>query len=478
MAYRIEETYDENSSPQYALVDEKGNAVADLKASVNDNGDILGFGISTGGSGDSGSDGFVPINLDAINARAEKGVVPFGTGMGPALGYEYGIENSEGDIFRKFDAQGNLTEFLDKDGKFQPASMFKPAGLEFNASLGNFETVYESPDSPRLNLRESNATSVNPYHEDQGGFLGEGGWGNIAKLALTGLTAGFAAPAIGAIGGATGLGAVGSGAIYGGLTGAAGGLLGGGGLQGALKSGALGAAGGAIGGYLKGGDVAQAMPVDAPNANFTGMDINNPATWGAGEFQPFAGGDVELGAIAADTIPEFGDVPTYDFNSSAGKVVSDFDLNARVLTVQEAENLMRYNILPADMQTPAVYDWLETPKNLLSGDYGSLIKGGLTLGGLAAAKALKPQQSEDLTGGGLTSDQLKALVDAMPSMVDQYVARANSAGTGEPYTGYNPGMSSALADLFPTFSLPTQGPFYGAGRFGEGYAPNAPVIKI
>ena len=475
MAYRIEETYDENSGPQYALVDEKGNAVADLKASVNDNGDILGFGILTGGSGASGSDDFVPINLDAINARAEQGVVPFGTGMGPALGYEYGMENSEGDIFRKFDAQGNLTEFLDKDGKFQPASMFKPAGLEFNASLGNFETVYKSPDSPRLNLRESNATSVNPYHEDQGGFLGEGGWGNIAKLALTGLTAGFAAPAMGAISGATGLGAVGSGAIYGGLTGAAGGLLGGGGLQGALKSGALGAAGGAIGGYLSGGDVAQAMPVDAPNANFTGMDINNPATWGAGEFQPFVGGDVGLGsemitqfnpdgtfgnvgAVASDTIPEFGDVPTYDFDASAVDVIPEFG------------DVPTYDF----NQSPG---FLDTAKDLLTGDYGNLIKGGLAIGGLAVADALKPEQEANTAGGSLTAAQLQALVDALPSMIDLYSEQAQQAGAGSMNQGYTPAVSQAIAQLFPTFSLPTQGPFYGAGRFGEGYAPNAPIIQ-
>jgi hypothetical protein len=101
----------------------------------------------------------------------------------------------------------------------------------------------------------------------------------------------------------------------------------------------------------------------------------------------------------------------------------------------------------------------------LAGPYGSLIKGGLTLGGLAAANALKPKVESTGTSG-LSADQLKALVDSMPSMVGQYTAQANM---NQPMAGYN----KPLASLFPTYSLPTQGPFYGAGRFGENYAPTS-----
>lgn len=495
MAYRVEEILtggggDAGYNYEYALVDPSGNRIASVTPSKDDGGNITGYYLdnSSGGGEGGGMASYTPLDLNAINARAAAGEVPFGKGMGQALGYAYTTANSEGNPFRKFDAQGNLTEFLDKDGKWQPASSFKPTGLQFNAATGNLETAYRSPDSPRLNITESTANSVNPYSEDQSGWLGEGGWGNIAKLGLTALSAGFAAPAMAALQGATGLGTIASGAIYGGLTGAAGGAISGG-AQGALQGGLLGAAGGAAMGALGGGG-AEAIPVEAPNSNFTGLDAGDFSTWGIGEFQPYAGGDVGLGSgMTTQFNPDgsfttIGATPDYtytvedDLGSVGGVEAEQFDPNARVLTAQEAENLMRYNILPADMQTPAVYDWLETPKNLLSGEYGGLIKGGLTLGALAAANALKPQQSEDLTGGGLTADQLKALVASMPSMVDQYVAQANSAGTGQPYTGYNPGMTSALADLFPTFSLPTTGPFYGAGRFGEGYAPNAPVIKV
>lgn len=110
---------------------------------------------------------------------------------------------------------------------------------------------------------------------------------------------------------------------------------------------------------------------------------------------------------------------------------------------------------------------------LPAGAMGSLIKGGLTLGGLAALSSLAPKAS---TGGSsstpsLSADQLKAIVSSMPSAMGQYVSMA-----GNPY-GYGGGTidsaNANLANLFPNFSLPTTGPFYGAGRFGDYYAPQA-----
>lgn len=104
----------------------------------------------------------------------------------------------------------------------------------------------------------------------------------------------------------------------------------------------------------------------------------------------------------------------------------------------------------------------------------SLLQGGLALGGLAALNALAPKQGS--TGGGsapagLSSEQLKAIVSTMPSAMGNYMSMA-----GNPY-GYGGGtIDSAnvnLANLFPSFSLPTTGPFYGAGRFGDAYAPVA-----
>lgn len=104
----------------------------------------------------------------------------------------------------------------------------------------------------------------------------------------------------------------------------------------------------------------------------------------------------------------------------------------------------------------------------------SLLQGGLALGGLAALNALAPKQGS--TGGssaptGLSSEQLKAIVSTMPSAMGQYMSLA-----GNPY-GYGGGTidsaNANLANLFPGFSLPTAGPYFGAGRFGDAYAPQA-----
>ena len=110
---------------------------------------------------------------------------------------------------------------------------------------------------------------------------------------------------------------------------------------------------------------------------------------------------------------------------------------------------------------------------LPAGAMGSLIKGGLTLGGLAALSALAPKQGGGSTGGtsSLSSDQLKAIVSSMPSAMGNYLSMASN-----PF-GYGGGTidsaNANLANLFPGFSLPTTGPFYGAGRFGDAYAPQA-----
>lgn len=108
---------------------------------------------------------------------------------------------------------------------------------------------------------------------------------------------------------------------------------------------------------------------------------------------------------------------------------------------------------------------------VLSGSYGDIIKGGLTLGGLAAASALAPKQKTDTGQSGFTNEQLQAIVSLMPSAMGQYLANAQGA---TPNTGI---PSNSMAQLFPGFSLPTTGE-YGAGRFGTGYAPTAPVVGL
>ena len=140
------------------------------------------------------------------------------------------------------------------------------------------------------------------------------------------------------------------------------------------------------------------------------------------------------------------------------------------LTDAQAALLMEQGILPAGSQVPAG-SWWETL--IPEGAAGSLIKGGLTLGGLAAAQALAPKASTTGTGSqSLSAEQLQAIVSGMPSAMGNYLSMA---GNQPSYGGVGvPNVSNQnLINLFPGFSLPTAGPFYGAGRFGDYYAPQA-----
>ncbi len=134
---------------------------------------------------------------------------PFGTGEGQALGYDYGIKNFYGDIYKKYDAQGNLTEFLDKDGKFQKASDVKPVGTKFNAETGQLDTVYSYGGREDI-VGNTYVPGMSPFKEDQGGFLGEGGWSRMAGLVAAGLSAGLAGGAFSSLGLGTPFGATGA----------------------------------------------------------------------------------------------------------------------------------------------------------------------------------------------------------------------------------------------------------------------------
>lgn len=410
-------------------------------------------------------------DVNELNRQYElKKNQPFGAGEGPALGYEYGVRNENGDIYRKYDAQGNLTEYLDKDLKWQKTSEFKPKGVDFDEDRGELVTYYDSPVGVK---RDYQSATINKWAIDKGGFLGPGGWQALASMAVALASAGLAAPAVGAIQGATGLGSLGASALYGGGVGALSGAITGG-AQGALQGGLLGAAGGAASSLLSGSG-AQAMPVDVGGGDFSGFNVGDAATWGMGEFQPFAGGDVGLGSgMVTQFLPD-GSYVTLTPGGDYTYTVED--QGTRVLTPEEVENLMRNDILPADMQIPAEPTLSQRINSIFpEGITGDIIKGGLALGGLSVLDAVMPKQGQQASGtGGFTAAELQALVSAMPSAINQYIGMANQAGATAPVSGYP--QSATLAQLFPGFSLPTTGE-YGAGRFGAGYAPAAPTIGL
>jgi hypothetical protein len=138
------------------------------------------------------------------------------------------------------------------------------------------------------------------------------------------------------------------------------------------------------------------------------------------------------------------------------------------LTDAQATALMESGILPAELQVPAQGSILDTISEIMPGGLtGDLIKGGLTLGGLAAASALAPKPSTASTS--LSAQELADLVAKMPSAMQQYLSNA----------GQSAPSPQSFVELFPGFSLPTTGPYFGAGRFGDYYAPtpasNTPI---
>jgi hypothetical protein len=221
-------------------------------------------------SGDIGGAGANPVgavvDIPALIAQQESAnTKAFGTGFGQAAGYDYYLKNSEGDLFQKYDAQGNLTEYLDRDGVWQKTSDVKPIGTRFNPETGQLDTVYSYSSG---NYGENPyivgqyVPGMSKFHEDQGGFLGEGGWSRVAGLVAAGLTAGVAGGAFAPLGiGGAGAAvpgtaaAIGTAAAKGALTSLAVSGLQGASPQDMLKSGVLGAVSAGAGNFIGGAEL-------------------------------------------------------------------------------------------------------------------------------------------------------------------------------------------------------------------------------
>lgn len=225
-----------------------------------------------------------------------------------------------------------------------------------------------------------------------------------------------------------------------------------------------------VGGLGAEGAVATAFPVaEAGLLPATELGAVGAGTAGAAGASSAAGGMSAAEALAAAA--EGGLGAEFGVQGALGGSELLGAAGAGGLTDAQAAMLMEQGILPASMQTPAAGGLGSLFEGLGS---NSLLQSGLALGGAAAASALAPKAGT--TGSGsqsLSAEQLKAIVDAMPSAMDKYISSANKPG----YTGLGSGTGTppniSLANLFPGFSLPTAGPFYGAGRFGSQYAPQA-----
>jgi hypothetical protein len=414
-----------------------------------------------------GGDGYVPDFEESRRMQAEQAAYL------ASQGYPQAQQNCE--PYRRFDAKGNLTEFVDRQtGKWAKTSDVKPIGTIFDPMTGSLVTQYEYGGNKFAPTEASGGLNAAPimdqYSKDTGGFLGEGGAARLATL----VAAGFAPFALPYLATTAGLGAVGAGALYGAGTGGVTGLLSGQSPQEILKRAAIGGALGGVGGYLSGGgwgDIAEAFNVADPNA-LTATQLDSLAS--SGLFS-----DLDAANFMGSTLSDVGAA------NLMGGQLSDLGLAAQSLGYTTAEDAINAGFMDAQgVTTPLGVErltqlgapvagegsFLDKIKSVLPGG-SALLQGGLALGGLAAASALAPKQSAKAPTTGLSANQLQQIVSTMPSAMQGYL---NMAGNAYGYGGGTPYSANAnLAQLFPGFSLPTAGPYFGAGRFGDYYAPQA-----
>jgi|LakMenEpi03Aug12_release.lakeMendotaPanAssembly.Ray.scaffolds.fasta_scaffold256777_2 hypothetical protein len=373
-----------------------------------------------------------------------------------------------------YDAGGNVAGVLSQNGVVTPASMntILQAGQAATAAT---PVQMIDAEGVRLYLRDANdpesVTYTNTGIPAIAGTLGESAYRPVEDRGIFGTIGSdfagmakdpafwkFLASAAAITGGGLALnsafGAGGLGAASGATAFPVADL----GLLGATELGAAGAAGGT--GALGAGGMSAAEAIALAAEGGLGAEFGVQGALGGAELLGAAGAGGLTDAQAAALM-------------EAGILPAEMQVPAAIagsgLTDAQAALLMEQGILPAGMQSPAGSWWQSL---IPEGAAGSLIKGGLTLGGLAAAQALAPKPSTTGTGSqGLSAAQLQAIVAGMPSAMGNYLNMANTpyaGGVGVPGTA-----NQNLVDLFPGFSLPTAGPYFGAGRFGDYYAPQA-----
>ena len=235
-------------SPETILVDPNGQFVASVeKTGYNQYGAI-------GGGGDAGASILTSFNASNLSNQAkDKADNVFGERFGQAIGRPYELLNADGEPYRRFDAKGNLTEFVDRlTGNWAKASDVKPVGTAFDSLAGALVTEFEYGGNKFAPMEGGGgaeyASFMDPYFKDKGGFFGEGGLAKIATLVAAGF-APFALPYLSAgltaAGATSALGTAGAAGIYGGLTTVGKGLLSGKSFEDSLvdglKSGAISA---------------------------------------------------------------------------------------------------------------------------------------------------------------------------------------------------------------------------------------------
>lgn len=259
------------------LVDKSGSIISAV--TPQDGGKYAVVSPGTGDSGAATSGNAFTID-DLIKESTAAAKIPFGAGRGQAVGYAYELKNAEGDPYQRYDANGNLTEFVNRlTGEWTKSSDVKPIGTVFDPEQGKFVTQYQYGDNKFTSTVGSGGSTfapiMDPYKKDTGGFMGEGGWAKAGALVAAGLTAGIASgalvPASVAAAPAGSVSALGLTAAKGALT-----SIAVSGIQGAtpaemLKAGVLGGVGAGLGGFVGAADLGTVGNIAAKAGIQTGL---------------------------------------------------------------------------------------------------------------------------------------------------------------------------------------------------------------
>lgn len=322
----------------------------------------------------TGTEYVSPGNVEQIRQANLVKNTPFGVGMGQAIGRPYELLNADGEPYKRFDARGNLTEFVDRlTGKWAKASDVKPVGSVFDDIANKFITEYEyggrkyTPNEGSGGLAK--AAFMDPYSKDTGGFFGEGGLGKIATL----VAAGFAPYALPYLATA-GLGAAGAAGVYGGLTTVGKGLLEGKSFEDSLvdglKSGAISAV---TAGVLSGlsPDVASGLGEefgDIINVGASEQDIGkflDTLKESGGQFTgdvSGAGSDMTFDELMAATgvqqpsapIGDVSGASPFDFYDAAREIYKSYPTESNIEKLNRILEILPPGMLPPSGGTPPI----------------------------------------------------------------------------------------------------------------------------
>ncbi len=476
------------SAEETVLVDQSGNVLSTVQL-----GDDGKYSSILGGSGDSGSSyGGGAFTLEDIikQSESEKDVA-FGTGRGQAVGYAYELKNEDGEPYQRYDAQGNLTEFLNRvTGEWNKASDVKPIGTVFDPTQGKMVTQYQYGDNkfitvPDAPMGTSYAPVLEAFSKDTSGMLGEGGWSKVGALVAVALSAGIAGGALSGIGLGTApgtLSAAQAATLLGGTEALTLGAVGTSAAQGALAgvaiSGAQGASpaemlkAGLIGGIAAGGGSAinlGGLGTVGGIAARTGLQTGLTA---------ISGGNVEqalVSGLISSTLPiVIGEVLPSDTMS----VIKDLPKPIQNIIMSTASSVLKAGFNGQDLSDAAVSGvtngMISLGKDFAKGAFNSLSESEL-------ATTIKDYFKPSTTAGGFVGEYQDAAPYDPNLALDQVIQNLPQTNTtvsaADPYSqdsvmaalteGYqNAPSTTGLPQYASAITSDANQPSYGGDRYG------------